>query len=123
MQPLTGLGPCTAAPKALAEEPAEGSIFPEDTVLTSQQTDGPLTSIKGYIPMTPVQIRVFYEQQDRFEVVQAEDEVREAEVLLADGNHRLFVKAQGICELGSLFVAIVAPEAAGAQVPAPAGGG
>src|SRR5688500_15076098 len=54
LQPLTALGPCTAEPKALATEPAEGSIFPDDTVLTSQQTDGPLTSIKGYIPMTPV---------------------------------------------------------------------
>lgn len=123
LEPLTALGPCTATPTPLGETAAEGALFPEGAVLTSQQTTGPLTSMEGYIPMTPVQIRVFYQDQDRYDVVQVEDEIRESEVLLADGNNRLFVKAQAICELGSIFVAVLAPEAAGDQVPAPAGGG
>lgn len=123
LEPLTMLGPCTVDPNTIDEEPAQGALLPDGAVLTSQTQDGPLTQIKGYIPMTPVQIRVFYQRQDTFEVVQVEDEVRESEVLLADGNHRLFVKAQAICELGSVFLAVLAPESSDAQVPAPAGGG
>lgn len=123
LEPLTMLGPCTVAPNTIDEPPAEGALLPDGAVLTSQTQDGPLTQLKGYIPMTPVQIRVFYQRQDVFEVVQIEDEVRESEVLLADGNHRLFVKAQAICELGSVFLAVLAPEDSGGQVPVPAGGG
>lgn len=122
LQPLTGLGPCTAEPNVLDEEPAEGILLPDEAVLTSQTVDGPLITIKGYIPMTPVQIRVFYQRQETYEVLQIEDEIRESEVLLADGNNRLFVKAQAICELGSVVLAVLAPESAGDRVPAPAGG-
>ena len=121
LEPLTALGPCTVEPNVLDEPPAEGALLPPDTVLTSQAKDGPLTTIKGYIPMTPVQIRVFYQRQDTFEVIQVEDEIRESEVLLADGNNRLFVKSQAICELGSVFLAVLAPESSG-SVPTPAGG-
>ena len=123
LEPLTMLGPCNVDPNPIDDAPAPGALLPEGAVLTSQTQEGPLTQIKGYIPMTPVQIRVFYQRQDAFEVVQVEDEVRESEVLLADGNHRLFVKAQAVCELGSVFLAVVAPEDSDAQVPAPAGGG
>ena len=123
LEPLTGLGPCTAEPNVLDEEPAEGILLPDGAVLTSQTVEGPLTTIKGYAPMTPVQIRVFYQRQTTYEVVQIEDEIRESEVLLADGDNRLFVKAQAICELGSVLLAILAPESSGEQVPAPAGGG
>jgi hypothetical protein len=123
LEPLTMLGPCTVDPNAIDEEPAEGTLLPDGAVLTSQTQQGPLTQIKGYIPMTPVQIRVFYQRQDTFEVLQVEDEIRESEILLADGNHRLFVKAQAICELGSVFLAVLAPEDAGDQVPLPAQGG
>jgi hypothetical protein len=123
LEPLTMLGPCTVDPNTIDDEPVAGALLPDGAVLTSQTQQGPLTQIKGYIPMTPVQIRVFYQRQDTFDVVQVEDEVRESEILLADGNHRLFVKAQAICELGSVFLAVVAPESAGDQVPLPARGG
>ena len=121
LEPLTALGPCTAEPNVLDEPPAEGALLPPDAVLTSQAKDGPLTTLKGYVPMTPVQIRVFYQRQETHEVLQVEDEIRESEVLLADGNNRLFVKSQAICELGSVFLAVLAPESSGA-VPTPAGG-
>lgn len=125
LEPLTALGPCNVDPNIIDDEPAEGTLLPEGAVLTSQTQQGPLTQIKGYIPMTPVQIRVFYQRQDDYdyEILQVEDEIRESEVLLADGNNRLFVKAQAICELGSVFLAVLAPESSGDQVPVPAGGG
>ena len=125
LEPLTALGPCNVDPNTIDEEPAEGTLLPDGAVLTAQTQQGPLTQIKGYIPMTPVQIRVFYQRQDEYdyEILQVEDEIRESEVLLADGNNRLFVKAQAICELGSVFLAVLAPESSGDQVPVPAGGG
>ena len=121
LQPLTMLGPCTAEPNVLDEEPVEGALLPPGAVMTSQQTDGPLTTIKGYVEMTPIQVRYFYQRQEDYEVLQMEDEIQESETLLGDGNNRLFVKAQAICELGSVLLAVVAPEGQG-QVPAPAGG-
>ena len=123
LEPLAGLGPCEVKPKTIDDAPATGALFPDKAVLTEQQANGPLTSIKGYIPMTPVQIRVFYQEQDHYDVIQVEDEIRESEVLLGNDTHRFFVKAQAICEMGSVFLAVLAPESAGSQVPAPAGGG
>lgn len=123
LEPLTALGPCSVDPNTIDDDPAEGALLPEGAVLTAQTTDGPMTQMKGYIPMTPVQIRVFYQRQDDFDVLQVEDEVRESEVLMADGTHRLFVKSQAVCELGSVFLAVMAPETVGDQVPVPAGGG
>ena len=121
LQPLTMLGPCTADPNAIDADPPPQAIFPQDTVITSQEATGPLTTIKGYIPMTPVQVQVFYQEQDRYDVLQIENEIQESEALLADGNNRFFVKAQAVCELGSVFLAVVAPESAASQVPTPAG--
>ncbi len=101
--------------------PADGLVVPPGTILTEQSTDGPLTTVKGYVPMTPVQVRVWYQIQPDLTIIQGEDEVREAEALLDNGEHRLFLKAQAICEEGSVFLAVVAPQVAGDAVPAPAG--
>ncbi len=36
-------------------------------------------------------------------------EIRQSEMLAEAGVYRLFVKAQAICELGSVFVAVISP--------------
>jgi hypothetical protein len=118
---LPGLGPCEVEPVAIDDDPVDGLVLPPDAVLTEQADDGPLTTAKGYVPMTPIQVRVFYEESDEVEVVQIEDEVRESEGLFDVGEMRLFVKAQAVCAEGSVFVAIVAPRAAEGQLPAPTG--
>lgn len=123
LQPLRGLGPCTVEPNEMTDAPAEGLLVPPGTILTEQSSDGPLTTVKGYLPMTPVQVRVWYQLQPEATIVQVEDEVRESETLLDHGEHRLFVKAQAICESGSVFLVVVAPQVAEDQVPAPAGAG
>jgi hypothetical protein len=122
LEPLTALGPCEVDPNAVDAPAVDGLVLPPDAVLTEQTEDGPLTTAQGYVPMTPVQLRVWYQRHDDLEVVQIEDEIREAEALLDHGDRRLFVKAQAVCELGSIFIAVVAPRAAQDQVPAPAGG-
>jgi hypothetical protein len=109
LEPLTALGPCTQEPKETVDAEVEGLVLPESAVLTSVAEADPLTNVQGYIPQTPVQIRVFYQQHPSLTVLSVEDEIRESEVLTEAGEYRTFVKAQAICELGSIFVAIVSP--------------
>jgi len=121
LEPLTALGPCQPAPPAVGGGPVEGLVVPDGAVLTSIEGTGPVTQVQGYIPMTPVQIRVDYQRRGDVQILQVEDEIREAEVLLTADDRRVFVKAQALCEEGSLFVAVVAPAEASESVPVPAG--
>ena len=110
-QPLTGLGPCDEAPQGQADREVDGLTLPDGAVITSVADADPLTNVQGYIPQTPVQIRVFYQQHPDLKVISVEDEGFEAEVLTEADGYRTFVKAQAVCELGSVFVAIVSPAA------------
>lgn len=124
LEPLAALGPCTIEPNTIEPGPITGLLLPDEAVITEVSDDGPLTTVKGYVRMTPVQMRVWYQlRTEELEILQVEDEVRESEVLVATGDNRLFVKTQALCEQGSVVLAVVAPEAASDAVPAPAGGG
>lgn len=124
LEPLVALGPCTIEPNTIDPEPIDGLKLPAEAVITEVSEDGPLTTVKGYVEMTPVQMRVWYQlRTEELTILQVEDEIRESEVLVADGGNRLFVKTQAICEQGSVVLAIVAPEAASDAVPGPAGDG
>lgn len=121
LAPLRGLGPCDVNPNAIELGEVDGLVLPPGAVVTERTDDGPLTTVRGYVPLTPVQVRVLYQRDPDVEIVQVEDEIRESETLLDNGEHRLFVKAQAVCEQGSVFLAVVAPRAADAPVPAPTG--
>lgn len=121
LEPLTALGPCEPAPPAAEGGPVDGLVLPDGAILTSIEGTGPLTQVQGWIAMTPVQIRVDYQRRGDVEILQVEDEIREAEVLLTNGDRRVFVKAQALCEQASIFVAVVAPADAADSVPVPAG--
>lgn len=123
LEPLTALGPCPDPPPSPAPdlEPVDGLSLPDSAVLTSTTASGPIAEVQGYVPMTPVQLRVHYQTHPTLEVVLIEDEIRESESLVTDGTYRLFVKAQAVCELGSVFVAVVAPESEAQAVPVPTG--
>lgn len=108
-KPLTGLGPCNQVPAAAEHDRVDGLVLPEGAVVTRVTPVDPLTNVQGYVPMTPVQVRAFYQTQQDLTIVSVEDEVHESEVLADVGENRLFVKSQAVCELGSIFVAIVAP--------------
>ena len=109
LQPLITLGPCDETPAPRGPQSVEGLITPPGAVLTTVTTTGPVSTVHGYIPMTPVQVRVFYQQHRGLRIVSVEDESIESEVLADRGRHRIFVKAQAVCELGSIFVAVMAP--------------
>ncbi|CAN5240262.1 hypothetical protein BH23ACT9_BH23ACT9_12250 [soil metagenome] len=119
--PLTGLGPCPQLDLVPVDvSDVAGLVLPDGAIATSSVSVGPLTTVEGWIPQTPVQIRVGYANDPDLRVIQLEDEIRESESLLSDGTNRLFVKAQAICESASRFLAVVGPDEDGA-VPVPAG--
>ena len=108
-QPLTALGPCKGVPDSGVVADVKGLVVPEGAVLTRVTPADPLTNVQGYVPMTPVQLRAYYQQHPDLTIVSVEDEVHEAEVLHEADGVRVFVKAQAVCELGSMFVAVVSP--------------
>jgi hypothetical protein len=125
LQPLTGLGPCEDPPPAAEDVTAvPGLVLPPDSTITSVNDTGPLTQVQGYIERTPIEVRVHYTDGSAgVEVLTVEDETMEVEALLTDGEHRMFLKAQAVCERGSIFVSFVAAAGEGDRLPAPAGGG
>lgn len=120
LRPLSGLQECTLQPEAIGVV-VEGLHLPDDAVVTEVDDQGPLVEFRGYIPLTPVQLRAWFQTQPELEVLQIEDEIREAEALVTDGAHRQFAKAQAVCEQGSIFIGVVAPEVEADAVPTPTG--
>lgn len=118
LEPLKAYGPCEDEPVAGSDVTGvEGLHLPDEAVITSAAAAGAATRVQGYLPWTPVQLRVWFQQQEALDILEIEDEVFESEALVSDGTHRMFVKAQAVCELGSLLVAHVAPESAPGAVP------
>lgn len=111
-QPLAGLGPCDDPPASGGEDPVEGFVLPDGATVTQVTPAEPLTNVQGYLEMTPVQMRVFYQQHPELKIISVEDEVFEAEVLYEAEGRRVFMKSQAVCELGSVFVAVVSPVSA-----------
>ena len=89
----------------------QGLVLPPEAVVVRVTPADPLTNVQGYVEMTPVQLRAFYQRHPAVTVVSVEDEGFEAEVLFEADDRRVFVKAQAVCELGSLFVAVSSPVA------------
>lgn len=108
-QPLRALGPCDDPPQAVAGNEVPGLVLPDEAVVTQVSPAEPLTNVTGYVTMTPVQARAFYQQHPDLTIISVEDEGFEAEVLYQVDDWRVFVKSQAVCELGSVFVAVVSP--------------
>jgi hypothetical protein len=120
--PLPGYPPCEDFVPDRGETHPEGAILPRSAVVTRVRERGPTTRVSGYVPLRPVALRRHYESRPDLEVLQIEDEIIEAEALLTDGKFRTYIKATAVCDSGSSFVSIVAPELSAAEVPTPAGG-
>lgn len=119
--PLTGYGPCATPTEETVPIPA-GMILPDDAIVTSQRIEDPITEVNGFIPLTPVQIRRYYEERADIGIISIEDEILEAEILVELDEYRTFVKATVICDTGSQFVAVGAANVAASAVPTPTGG-
>ena len=110
-KPLRALGPCEDAPNRGRADEVQGLVLPPDAIVTKVSPAGPLTNVQGYLPMTPVEARAFYQRHEGLTILSVEDEVFESEVLFALDDRRVFVKSQAVCERGSVFVAVIAPDA------------
>lgn len=83
-------------------------VLPAGGYVTVSEQDGPLTVANGWAPMTPVEVRAHYEAGGDWEILAVEDEMVEAEILVASGAHRLFVLAMAACPTGSdLYVRLI----------------
>lgn len=120
--PLVGYPPCDGLAPDRVEPRPEGAILPRSARVTRVRERGPTLRVGGYVPLRPVALRMHYESRANLEVLQIEDEIIEAEALLTDGEFRTYIKATAVCDSGSSFSAIVAPELAASQVPTPSGG-
>jgi hypothetical protein len=124
--PLTALPACDPAPAPLGADPDDGVVLPDGAVLVEQTEVGPTTSAAAYVGLTPIQVRLAYEEldgRDGLTVLSSEDEVFESELLLASAERRTFVRATATCDRGSNLLVIAAPADAAGAVPAPQGDG
>lgn len=116
--PYAGFPPCGAAPAAA--EPGErvkGLVIPDAAAVQSTVVTGPLTTVSAYVAATPLAIRDELSRRSGVEVLHAEDEVFEAELLLAAEGRRSLVKAVSVCDAASSIVAVVSPDGAGLPSP------
>lgn len=141
---LSLAGACSAAPPAPAPTPGAfdesalpicqeqpsppplpdipGLTLPDEAAVFSTQELGPVTQAEGVVDMTPVDVRAYYEGREDLQLLSVEDERVEAEILVTDGTHRMFVKAQILCATASNFTATVGTEEDSGAVPVPPAG-
>lgn len=114
------LPPCPSPP-AGAQPPPEGLVVPDGTVVTDVTRNGPLLTVRGFVPLVPVDVRRFYERRDDLDILSLEDEGFEAEALFGSEDGRAYVKVKIICADGSTLLAVLGSAGAGDSVPTPAG--
>lgn len=95
----------------------DGLVLPDGARMTSVLEQGPLTTVEGTIRMTPLDIRAHYESRDDVELLRAEDEVFEAEILIRGGGKRMYVLAGALCADGTALTAVVGPDSDDAGLP------
>lgn len=121
LDPLEGMPACPGAPASATPRPDAADLpLPPAATVAGVSDDGPLRSAQGTSARTPVEIMVDYLRRPGVEVVAAEDEVFESEVLLVDGDLRVFVKSQATCARGSAFVLFASTDPGLVPVPATA---
>ena len=118
---FSSLPVCAKQPSPPPLDTVPGLTLPDQATVFSVYDVGQLTQAEGMVEMTPVEVRTFYEGRDDLEVLNVEDERVEAEILVTDGTHRMFVKAQIACATASNFTATVGTEAQAGAMPTPAG--
>lgn len=109
--------PCPAPPTPIAYEPVEGLVIPPGTVVTDVQEVGPITSVTGFVELTPIDIRDLYADDPAVELLYVEDEGYEAEILVEREGTRTFIKATIRCRTGSAVAGIVSTDPASLPLP------
>lgn len=111
---------CGAPPPEVRGKRPAGLELPPGSVLQLVEPGEPLVTVHGFVELTPVLVRRYYEQRGGLTVYDVEDEGFESELLVGNGEARTYVKALATCQTGSTLLAVVGPEGAGG-LPVPAG--
>ncbi len=117
---LTNLPSCDRVP--LDEDPAIGAevpglVLPEGARVTAVVEQGVLTTVEATIRMTPLDVRLHYENRDDIDLLRAEDEIFEAEVLTRTEQRRMYLRAGALCADGTSLTAVVGPDSDDAGLP------
>lgn len=118
---FSSLPVCAEQPSPPPLDEVPGLTLPGEATVFSVYDVGTLTQAEGVVDLTPVEVRAYYEGRDDLQLLNVEDERVEAEILVSDGTHRMFVKAQIACATASNFTATVGTEADAGAMPTPAG--
>lgn len=117
--PYAGYPACERAPAAAPQQkPVVGLVLPKEASVQSTTVTGPLTTVSAYVPATPLAVREELSATAGVEVLHAENEVFEAELLLAAEGRRSLVKAVSVCDSASRIVAVVSDDD-GSGLPSP----
>lgn len=112
----SALGPCVDQGQGIEHDVA-GVVLPPRTLTFAVQETPPLVQLTGYVELTPIEFRDFYEGRSDVHVLHIEDEGFEAEVLIGDDDRRMYARAQVICEHGSNVTVTVGPAADAELLP------
>lgn len=118
---LPMLGPCPEVTDPEIGETVDGIDLPETGFFASVTEQGGLLRVQGYVELTPILFQLHFRENPDLEILTVENEIQESETLYSDGIQRVYLKAAAICELGSSFIAVVAPEGEAEAVPTPTG--
>lgn len=113
---LEALGPCPAAPADPLPVP-DGLVLPPGAVVTVRQVQPDAVQFEGWVPLTPGQVRAFYEGAPGLQLLATEDEVLESETTVDAGDHDAFIKARAVCPTASDLLGVVTPDTGGAPLP------
>lgn len=117
---LANLPSCDRVPldaDAEVDTPVTGLLLPEDARVTSVVEQGALTTVEATVRMTPLDVRAHYEQRGDIDLLRAEDEVFETEVLMRAQQRRTYLRATALCADGTTLTAVVGPDSDDAGLP------
>ena len=63
-EPLTALPPCDPPPPPSGDPVPPGAVLPPGAVVTDVMVQDPLTTVSGYVELTPIGIRLDYQERD-----------------------------------------------------------
>jgi hypothetical protein len=115
-----GLPPCGKPPSPAPQPPPPGAVLPPNSRITAVREQPPRVQLNGYVEATPAEVRRWIEANDDLEVVLAEGDAGQAELLVTDGTWRTFVAARAVCDDASLLAEVIAPQESDAVLPTPA---
>ncbi|MFE9203417.1 hypothetical protein [Micromonospora sp. NPDC007230] len=94
-----------------------GLVLPDGARVTSVREQGVLTTVEATVRMTPLDVRAHYEKRHDIDLLRAEDETFEAEVLIRTPQRRMYLRAGALCADGTSLTAVVGPDSDEAGLP------